>query len=166
MKHKIKARLVWVKLYQETNNAGLVCRRCGISRPTLRKWWRRCGQDGLVESSRRPHNFPNRKIFEKETKWLSELRKRRLGSRRIQSELLRNYAFRVSRATLCQNLRQPNVPPLKKSRILSKHPHRYEHSILGERVPIDICKIASGLYQYTAIDDCNQISLFSFIHIG
>ncbi|WP_435370220.1 helix-turn-helix domain-containing protein, partial [Acinetobacter indicus] len=22
-------------------DAGLVCRRCGISRPTLRKWWKR-----------------------------------------------------------------------------------------------------------------------------
>ena len=36
-----KARLGWVKLYQQTGDAGLVCRRCGISRPTLRK----CGAD-------------------------------------------------------------------------------------------------------------------------
>src|SRR5271157_3841863 len=31
-----KTRLVWLKLYEETGDAGLVCRRCGISRPTLR----------------------------------------------------------------------------------------------------------------------------------
>jgi transposase-like protein len=36
-----KARLAWVELYAKTGDAGLVCRRCGISRPTLRKWWRR-----------------------------------------------------------------------------------------------------------------------------
>lgn len=34
-----KARLGWVELYAKTGVAGLVCRRCGISRPTLRKWW-------------------------------------------------------------------------------------------------------------------------------
>src|SRR5688500_3777156 len=126
MEHKIKARLEWVKLYQETKNAGLVCLRCGISRPTLRKWWRRfqsSGEDGLNELSRRPHNSPTRKVFEKEIKWISELRRRRLGSRRIQSELLRNYTFRLSRATLAKILRQLNAPPLKKSRILRKHRH-------------------------------------------
>ncbi len=32
----IKQRLVWVEMYHQTQNAGLVCRRCGISRPTLR----------------------------------------------------------------------------------------------------------------------------------
>lgn len=160
MKHEIKARLEWIKLYQETNNAGLVCRRCGISRPTLRKWWRRfqnSGQDGLKELSRRPLYSPNRKVFEKETKWISELRKRRLGSRRIQSELLRNHAFCLSRATLFKILRQLNLPPLKKSRILRKHRHRYERPIPGDRIQMDTCKIAPGLYQYTAVDDCTRI---------
>lgn len=33
----------------------------------------------------------------------------------------------------------------------------YERPILGERVQIDTCKIASGFYQYTAIDDCTRI---------
>ena len=51
-----KARLVWVEFYAKTGDAGLVCRCCGISRPTLRKWWRRYqadGEAGLVEHSRR-----------------------------------------------------------------------------------------------------------------
>jgi hypothetical protein len=34
---KVKARRGWIKLYQQTGDAGLVCRCCGISRPTLRK---------------------------------------------------------------------------------------------------------------------------------
>ncbi len=129
MRHKIKARLEWVKLYEATKNTGFVCRRCGISRPTLRKWWRRfqkSGEGSLSELSRRPHSSPRRKIFEKETNWISELRKWRLGSRRIQSELLRNYGFRLSRATLCKILRRLNVPAFKKTRILGKHRHRYE----------------------------------------
>ncbi|MEM1043877.1 MAG: helix-turn-helix domain-containing protein, partial [Bacteroidota bacterium] len=44
--HVLKARLTWVKLYQETGNASFVCRRCGISRPTLRKWWTRYQAEG------------------------------------------------------------------------------------------------------------------------
>jgi len=38
MNREIRQRLKWIKLYEETKNAGLVCRSCGISRPTLRKW--------------------------------------------------------------------------------------------------------------------------------
>lgn len=36
-----RTKLGWVRLYEEVGNAGVVCRRCGISRSTLRKWWRR-----------------------------------------------------------------------------------------------------------------------------
>ena len=53
-----KQRLGWVKLYEQTHNAGLTCRRCGISRPTLRKCWRQYqtqGEAGLQSMSRRPH---------------------------------------------------------------------------------------------------------------
>ena len=103
MDHKIKARLEWIKLYQATNNAGFVCHRCGISRPTLRKWVSRFaerGEKGLEENSRRPKNSPKQKVFEKETEQIVGLRKRGLGSRRIQNELFRNYGFSLSRATL------------------------------------------------------------------
>ncbi len=51
------------------------------------------GETGLSELSRRPHPSPNRNVLDKEIGWISALRKRRLGSRRVQSELLRNYAF-------------------------------------------------------------------------
>ena len=62
-----RTRLGWVKLYQEIGNAGLVCRSCGISRPTLRKWWRRyqaLGRRGSRSSSRRPHRSPGRKVLD------------------------------------------------------------------------------------------------------
>ena len=47
MNREIQQRLVWVKLFEETNDAGLVCRRCGISRPTLGKWWKRYSEQGI-----------------------------------------------------------------------------------------------------------------------
>ena len=52
----IKSRLTWVNLFLETNNAGYVYRRCGISRPTLRKWvnrYNKLGIDGLTDKSKR-----------------------------------------------------------------------------------------------------------------
>ncbi len=35
MDRDIQQRLQWVKLYEQSGDAGFVCRRCGISRPTL-----------------------------------------------------------------------------------------------------------------------------------
>ena len=58
----IKTRLGWVKLFIENNDAGYVCRRCGISRPTLRKWVNRYdkfGLDGLKDQSKRPKILSN-----------------------------------------------------------------------------------------------------------
>lgn len=58
--HLIQARLGWVRIYQQTGHAGLTCRRCGISRPTLRQWVRRfeaLGEAGLHSRSRRPHRL-------------------------------------------------------------------------------------------------------------
>ncbi len=34
MEKKVRQRLKWIQLYEETEDAGFVCRRCGISRPT------------------------------------------------------------------------------------------------------------------------------------
>ena len=48
MDTKIKARLGWIKLYQEKQDFGYVCRHCGVSRPTLRKWYRRYNTKGIA----------------------------------------------------------------------------------------------------------------------
>src|SRR6266542_6739134 len=85
---EIKQRLAWITLYQETGHAGLTCRRCGISRPTLRKWLRRyeeLGIHGLKSQSKRPNNSPARKLSDQEIVWILDLRRaRKLGVRRIQ----------------------------------------------------------------------------------
>ena len=46
-----RTRHGWIGLYERVGDAGLVCRRCGIARPTLRKWWRRYQAEG--EAGRR-----------------------------------------------------------------------------------------------------------------
>jgi transcriptional regulator with AAA-type ATPase domain len=56
----IKKTPWWVKLYESIGVAGVVCMRCGISRPTLRKRIKRYkefGIDGLNEHSRRPQKY-------------------------------------------------------------------------------------------------------------
>lgn len=106
----------------------------------MAKTFSESGEKGLEEKSRRPKNSPNQKVFEQETEQIVELRKRRLGSRRIQNELFRNYGFSLSRATLAKVLKRLQLPPLRKSRIPRKRRHRYERPIPGERVQMDTCK--------------------------
>jgi transposase len=153
----IRTRLKWVQLYQSTNDAGLVCRRCGISRPTLRKWWRRFhteGEAGLHEHSRRPHKTPSPKVTAHYEKLILQFRKERnLGAKRIQAELLRHHNWRVSTPTIWKVLARHQVPPLRRHRT----PHaliRDSRSVPGERIQVDTTKIAPGIYPYTAIDDC------------
>src|SRR5215213_9673091 len=98
------ARLGWVRLYEEVGDAGLVCRRCGISRPTLRKWWRRYqaeGEAGLEARSRRPHRSPNRKVLaEQEGLILGLRRERRLGIKRLRNELARRHGLGLALDTI------------------------------------------------------------------
>ena len=87
-----KTRLTWIELYQEVKDAGIVCRRCGISRPTLRKWLQRYkekGIEGLTEHSRRPHKIVKKVSTDQENIILSLRNERKLGVRRVQSEIKR-----------------------------------------------------------------------------
>ncbi|EDQ6556994.1 helix-turn-helix domain-containing protein, partial [Salmonella enterica subsp. enterica] len=64
MNREIQRRLQWVKLNETFGDAGFVYRCCGISRPTLRKWWRRYlvqGITGLESHSRRSKHSPSTK---------------------------------------------------------------------------------------------------------
>ena len=91
MDTKIKARLGWIKLYLEKQDFGYVCRHCGISRPTLRKWYRRYnakGIEGLSDISKKPLNSSNKKLREQLIEKILTLRnERNIRTRRIQLEL-------------------------------------------------------------------------------
>ena len=159
MDNKIKARLNWVQLYEEMDNAGYVCRRCGISRPTLRKWvnrYKENGLSGLKDQSKKPKTSPNRKRNSENEKLILNLRsERNLGARRIQSELIRNHNIRLSLATIHKVLAENHIKPIRKLRRKKKF-IRYQRPIPGDRVQVDTCKIMPGIYQFTAIDDCSR----------
>ena len=162
MQDQIKARLHWVTLYLKTKDAGLVCRRCGVSRPTLRLWVRRyqeLGIAGLQTKSSRPQKTPEKKLTDQIEQWILELRQRRLGSRRIQSELRRLHDCSLARRTIDQVLSRHQQPPLKTTRKQRKSVKRYAREVPGERVQLDTFEVAEGIYQYTAIDDCTRMKV-------
>jgi len=164
MDAEIRKRLRWVELFLRIENHSVVCLKCGISRPTLRKWVRRYreqGMEGLSSGSRRPKSSPAVKILGRHREWIRDLRKRRLGSRRIQNELKRVHDFTVSRTTIEKVLRATDAGPLLRSRRPRKGSTRYAKHIPGERVQMDTCKIAPGAYQYTAIDDCTRVRVLA-----
>lgn len=156
----VEARLKWVKLYEELGNASKVCRRCGISRPTLRLWSRRYqseGISGLKDRSRRPHTSPGRKIFLPQEKIILEIRKKKhFGVRRIQIELIRHHNLKFALGTIHKVLVKNGINHLKRKSRRRKKFKRYEKDTPGERVQIDVFKVGPGKYQYTAIDDCTR----------
>ena len=152
MNREILQRLKWVSLYEESRVAGFVYRRCGISRPTLRKWWLHYqlnGIEGLRSHSRRPLHSPYTKVSDHYEQLILDLRtQRNLGARRIQSELLRQHTLSLGLATIHKVLQKHQVKPIKKLR-KKKDYIRYARPLPGDRIKMDICKIAPGLYQYT-----------------
>lgn len=163
MEREISMRLRWVRMYHETGNAGLVCTRCGISRPTLRKWLRRyqeAGEEGLRCQSRRPLTSPNRKVSDADRATILRLRAERKGARRIQNELRLNEQRELSLATIHKVLCEASVKPLVRPRRPAQ-PRRYSRPVPGDRVQMDTMKIARGVYQYTAIDDCSRFRVLA-----
>jgi len=149
-----------VKLYEQTKDAGPTYRRCGISRPTLRKRSRRYqeqGEAGLRSQSRRPIGSPLKKADGQTEALILGLRKKRKpGPKRLRSELERRHAISLSASVIRKVLRRndckpPAKPPRKKAEYI-----RCRRPIPGERIQMDTCKIAPNLYRYTSIDDCTH----------
>jgi len=144
-----KTRLAWNQLYEQTGDAGLVCRRCGISRPTLRKWWRcyqAAGQAGLVEQSRAPLRRAARKIgIETEVLILDLRRTRGLGVKRLRNELIRQHDLALSLDTIHRVLVRHGVQRLEQARLRRKGARQYSRPLPGDRVRMDVCKITPGL---------------------
>lgn len=159
MESIVRQRLRWVRNYEATGDAGVSCRRCGISRPTLRLWvrrFRRDGEPGLLGLSRRPWRSPGRKLNAPERELILSLRRdRNLGARRIQSELRLLHDMELSITSVQKVLSAASVAPLRKPRrsVISK---RYSRPIPGDRIQMDTMRIVPGVYQYTAVDDCSR----------
>lgn len=159
MDPSVRQRLKWVRMYAANHDAGLTCRRCGISRPTLRLWaqrFRDLGEAGLTSRSRRPRRSPRQKVTTSDRNLILTCRRERnIGARRIQIELRLEHRIELSITTISKVLAAASVPPLRRPRrtITSK---RYTRPVPGDRVQMDTMKVVAGVYQYMAVDDCSR----------
>ena len=156
----VRLRLKWIGAYRELGDAGAVCRRFGISRPTLRKWLRRYdaeGEAGLREMNRRPRHSPARKVGHVEEAQILALRRdRRLGVKRLRIELRRLHGVRLSPSVIHKVLVRHDLSSLPRRARPRHKPKLYSRPVPGDRVQIDNCKIRPGLWQFTAVDDCSR----------
>ena len=110
----VKARLSWVELYARTGTPDWSAAAAGISRPTLRKWWRRFQSERRGQphrrKSRRPHPaFAAQKVFaDQEAIILAMRRERRLGVKQLRNELIRQHQIVLSLDTLHRVLLRHN----------------------------------------------------------
>ena len=115
------------------------------------------GVQGLEGHSKRPHRSPQRKVFAREEALILELRReRKLGIKQLAHELHREHGLRLAPDTVRKVLARHGESQLKRPRLKRKGAKRYTRPVPGDRVQIDSCKIAPGLYQFTAIDDCTR----------
>jgi transposase-like protein len=152
-----RTRLGWIEFYQTVGNAGVVCRRCGISRPTWRKWWRRyqvLGVAGLEEESRRPRHSPARKVFDREEELILPLRRDRgLGIKPRRNALICEPASTLALDAIHHVLVRHGESRLTRRWVRPKVPKRYIGPLPGDRVQVDVCKVGLGIDPYTAVAD-------------
>ena len=135
MERAERLRVKWIEAYRDLRDAGAVCRRFGISRPTLRKWLRRFevnGNAGLCALSRRPHSSPAAKVGPAEEKLVLDLRReRRLGVKRLRNELRRLHGLHLSSTTVHKILVRHNLSVLPTRRRGRRKPKRYSRPVPG-----------------------------------
>jgi transposase len=153
---KQQARETWIKIYKQVGSVSKAARKCGIARSTMHRWVQRFEPEGLNDRTRRPHRLAHQKWDEEVENLVLEARDSyRYGKIRICSHLWMHHQVKISASTVARILKKYNRPFLKRYR--KQVPFiRYAKDIPGERVQMDVCKIASGIYHYTAIDDCSR----------
>ncbi|WP_411897490.1 IS481 family transposase [Elizabethkingia occulta] len=158
---QIKARKDWLKIYLELGSVTKTALRCGIARSTLHRWIKRYkeeGEHGLSDKSKRPKTLSNTKITPEIESLILDLRKKKQwGAARISIHLLRK-RISLSAMTVWRVLSKHKVNPIVKRRRKSDY-KRYSKEVPGDRVQLDVTKIRSKAYQFTAIDDCTRMKV-------
>ena len=76
--------------------------------------------------------------------------------KRIRVELRRLHDVRLSPPVIHKVLVRHALNVLPRRTRVRHEPKRYSRPVPGDRVQMDVCRIRSGLYQFTAIDDCSR----------
>jgi transposase InsO family protein len=156
----ITSRTQWIQLFEAIRDAGLVCRPCRISCPTLRKWWCRYQEEGIGGLRTRPplrHRLPPAVVTDAIASEILALRvERRVGVTRLHDELLRFVRVRLSRRPIGRLLVRHALTQLAVSS--RRQPtQRYSVAVPGECLPLDTCHVRPHGWQVTAIDDGSRV---------
>lgn len=159
-KRKITARNLWIKTFEELGSVSKAARRCGIPRSTLYRWinrYKNQDENSLKDKSKKPIKLAKQKVTQEIVNMVLNLRKKKhFGPQRISTYLLREYQIQLSPPTIWRVLKNLNTKPLKCYRG-KKNIIRYSRPIPVDRVQIDVTKIRSKCYQFTAVDDCTRL---------
>jgi transposase InsO family protein len=162
-----KARLQWIKMYEEIGNITAVCEYFGISRKTFYKWKNRYEESGkklesLKDRSTRPLSHP--KMPSKEIVVIVTKEKIDTGYKltRLHDHLKRKCNIKISIFGVYKILVREGLIERPKKRKRNKKPILYSLPNPGDRVQVDVKHIdrrddPGKEYQYTAIDDCTRV---------
>jgi transposase InsO family protein len=113
----------------------------------------------LSDKLKRPKNLTNTKVTKETEALILDIRKKRnWGSQRISIFLLRKNNLHLSTMTIWRVLKRYDVKPVVK-RCKKSDYKLYNKEIPGDRVQLDVTKLRTGAYQFTAIDDCTRMKV-------
>ena len=99
------------------DTVSIICKRYGVSRKTYYKWNNRYklkGIDGLLDTSRRPHNIKYKKITSEIQETILDLRlTKRFGCNRIRFRLKRVIGLSLSPRTIYKMLKRHGLNVLR-----------------------------------------------------
>lgn len=156
----IRARENWVSIYNQLGSVSKTALKCGVPRSTIYRWIKRFkteGKEGLNGYSKKPKIFARQKLnLHLEQLIISIREELKFGPQRISTHLKRVHNFEISTATVWRVLKNNNIPNIKKYK-RREDIKRYSKDIPGDSVQIDVTKIGTNCYQFTAIDDCTRL---------
>ena len=116
---KFQARKMLIETYKQTNSIKATAKEWKTSRNVVRKWvksYKRYGEKGLYDLSKRP-NFSPQKVSEQIEEKVKEIRKQtNYGRRRISYFLWKEEGIKMSESTIRKILRRNNLSKKKKRR--------------------------------------------------
>jgi len=152
-----------------THNIAKTCRYFGISRTVFYRWYeryRKYGEEGLKDRSRRPIHSPNATRPEIIAKIIYLRQTYHLGPWKIQMYLKRYHDIHICSSGIWRILKRLNMNRLPYNQRYKKHKERwkrYEKPEPGHRIQVDVKFLEkipgrrTRYHQYTAIDDCTRL---------
>lgn len=162
----VRQKLELILLAWKLENVTEACRRLGYSRKFYYKWLGRIRRSGwklmaLQEYSRRPRRSPTKTPPELEAK-IHWLRKRQYGARMIEAMLRRaGPTQKRARSTIAHVMNGRRKGCKRKLRPINPHRKRYELTIPGQRLQLDVKYVPELVggrraYNFVAIDECSR----------